>query len=183
VALLGTLAVWNRARLARAGLAMLAVLAFLVPWRLFIAAHHLPTPEYSLGNAASPGYPSDHADRVGPAASGLVDRMASGRFGFLVVLILAGLALALLSRRYRELAFAGAWLVLSFLGLLLVYWISNVPVHLTLVWSGDRTVTSIVLGGAALAPLLAAPAWQELEDVSAAASERRRTRASAHPTP
>jgi hypothetical protein len=183
VALLGTLAVWNRARLARAGLAMLAVLAFLVPWRLFIAAHHLPNPEYSLGNAASPGYLSDHADRVGPAAGGLADRIASGRFGFLLALILLGLATALLSRRYRELAFAGAWLALSFLGLVLVYWISNVPVDLTLVWSGDRTVTAIVLGGAALAPLLAAPAWQELEDVSAAASEKRRTRASAHPTP
>ncbi|MDX6510314.1 MAG: hypothetical protein QOG81_2066 [Gaiellaceae bacterium] len=179
VALLGTLAVWDRTRLARAGLAMLAVLAVLVPWRVFIAAHHLPNPEYSLGNAASPGYLSDHADRVGPAASGLADRIASGRFGFLLALILLGLATALVSRRYRELAFAGAWLALSFLGLVLVYWISNVPVHLTLVWSGDRTVTSIVLGGAALAPLLAAPAWAEL---SAAASEKRRTRASARPT-
>ena len=178
VALLGTLAVWNRARLARAGLAMLAVLAVLVPWRVFIAAHHLPNTEYSLGNAANPGYLSDHADRVGPAAGGLADRIASGRFGFLLVLILLGLATALLSRRYRELAFAGAWLALSFLGLVLVYWISSVPVHLTLVWSGDRTVTAIVLGGAALAPLLAASAWTEL---SAAASEKRRTRASARP--
>ena len=177
VALLGTLAVWDRARLARAGLAMLAVLAILVPWRVFIAAHHLPNPEYSLGNAANPGYLSDHAGRVGPAASGLADRIASGRFGFLLVLILLGLAAALLSRRYREVAFAGAWLALSFLGLVLIYWISNVPVQLTLVWSGDRTVTSIVVGGAAVAPLLAAPAWAEL---SAAASEMRRTRASAH---
>jgi hypothetical protein len=163
-ALLGTLAVWDRARLARAGLAMAAVLAVLVPWRVFIAVHHLPNPEYSLGNAANPGYLSDHADRVGPAASGLADRIASGRFGFLLVLILLGLAAAVLSRRYREVAFAGAWLALSFLGLVLIYWISNVPVHLTLVWSGDRTVTAIVLGGAALAPLLAAPAWGELEE-------------------
>lgn len=179
VALLGTLAVWDRARLVRAGLAMASVLAVLVPWRIFIAAHHLPNPEYSLGNAANPGYLSDHADRVGPAASGLADRIASGRFGFLLVLILLGLATALASRRYRELAFAGAWLALSFLGLVLVYWISNVPVDLTLVWSGDRTVTAIVLGGAALAPLLAAPAWTEL---SAAASETRRRRASAPPS-
>lgn len=179
VALLGTLAVWDRARLARAGLALAAVLAALVPWRIFIAAHHLPNPEYSLGNAANPRYLSDHAGRVGPAASGLADRIASGRFGFLVILIALGLATALASRRYRELAFAGAWLALSFLGLVLVYWISSVPVDLTLVWSGDRTVTSIVLGGAALAPLLAAPAWNEF---SGAASEMRRTRASAPPS-
>ena len=176
VALLGTLAVWDRTRLARAGLGMAAMVALLVPWRIFIAAHHLPNPEYSLGNAANPGYLSDHADRVGPAAGGLADRIASGRFGFLLVLIVLGLAAALASRRYRELAFAGAWLALSFLGLVLVYLISNVPVDLTLVWSGDRTVTSIVLGGAALAPLLAAPAWREL---SAEASEMRRRRASA----
>jgi 4-amino-4-deoxy-L-arabinose transferase-like glycosyltransferase len=176
VALLGTLAVWDRVRLARAGLAMAAVLAVLVPWRIFIASEHLPNPEYSLGNAANPGYLSDHADRVGPAASGLADRIASGRFGFLLVLILLGVATGLVSRRYREVAFAGVWLALSFLGLVLVYWISNVPVDLTLVWSGDRTVTSIVLGGAALAPLLAAPAWTEL---SAEASETRRKRASA----
>jgi hypothetical protein len=176
VALLGTLAVWDRGRLARAALPMAAVLAVLVPWRIFIAAHDLPNPEYSFGNAADPGYLADHADRVGPAASGLLDRIASGRFGLLLVLILLGLATALASRRYRELAFAGAWLMLSFLGLVLVYWISNVPVDLTLLWSGDRTITAIVLGGAALAPLVAAPAWTEL---SAAASEMRRTRASA----
>ena len=157
-------------------MAMTAVLAVLVPWRIFIAAHDLPNPEYSFGNAADPGYLADHADRVGPAASGLLDRIASGRFGLLLVLILLGLATALASRRYRELAFAGAWLMLSFLGLVLVYWISNVPVDLTLLWSGDRTITAIVLGGAALAPLVAAPAWTEL---SAAASEMRRTRASA----
>ena len=179
VALLGTLAVWDRARLARAGLAMAAVVAVLVPWRIFIAAEHLPNPEYSLGNAADAGYLSDQADRVGPAASGLADRIASGRFGFLVVLILLGLFTALASRRYREVAFAGAWLALSFLGLVLVYWISNVPVELTLVWSGDRTVTAIVLGGAALAPLLAASAW---DDLSEAASETRRKPASAPPS-
>jgi hypothetical protein len=180
VALLGTLAVWGRARLARAGLAMASVLAVIVPWRVFIAAHNLPNPEYSLGNAADPGYLSDHADRVAPAASGLADRIASGRFGFLLALILLGLATALLSRRYPQVAFAGTWLALSFLGLVLVYWISNVPVDLTLVWSGDRTVTAIVLGGAALTPLLAAPAWRELEE---GLTRRRLSRRAALPAP
>lgn len=179
IALLGTLAVWDRSRLARAAVATLAALAAFVPWRIFVAAHHLPSAEYSFGHATDPGYLSDHAGRVGPAAGGLADRIASGRFGFLLALILLGLATALLSRRYRQVAFAGAWLALSFFGLVLVYWISALPIHLALIWSGDRTVTSIVLGGAALAPLLAAPAWTEL---SAAASEKRRTRASARPT-
>ncbi|MDQ5821322.1 MAG: hypothetical protein M3540_07780 [Actinomycetota bacterium] len=179
LALLGTLAATDRARLGRAVLALLAVAAILAPWRLYVAAHQLPLAEYRLGDAVSPGYLSGHADRVGPAASGLLERLADERFGFLLAIILLGLAAALLSRRYWLAAFAGAWLALSFLGLLLIYWISDLPVDLALVWSGDRTVTSIVLGGAALAPLLAAPAWREL---SAAASEKRRTRASARPS-
>jgi hypothetical protein len=179
LALLGTLAATDRARLGRAALAFLAVAAILAPWRLYVAAHDLPISEYRFGDALSPGYLSDHADRVGPAAGGLLDRIASGRFGLLLAVVLLGLAAAVLSRRHRLAAFAGAWLALSYLGLVLIYWISNLPVDLALTWSGDRTVTSIVLGGASLAPLLAAGAWEELSE---AASERRRTRASARPS-
>jgi len=41
----------------------------------------------------------------------------------------------------------------------LVFWISVVPVELTLRWAAYRTVASLVIGAAALAPLLAAEAW------------------------
>jgi hypothetical protein len=41
----------------------------------------------------------------------------------------------------------------------LVYWISTIPVDLALVWSGDRTIVTVVVGAAVLAPLLAGAAW------------------------
>jgi hypothetical protein len=47
------------------------------------------------------------------------------------------------------------WAALSFAGLVLVYWISSIPIELALVWSGDRTIVTLVVGAAALAALLA----------------------------
>jgi hypothetical protein len=40
-------------------------------------------------------------------------------------------------------------------GLVLVYWISVIPIELALVWSGDRTIVTLVVGSAALAALVA----------------------------
>jgi hypothetical protein len=179
LALLGTLAATERRRLPRAALAFAGVAAILAPWRLYVAAHDLPIAEYRFTDALSPSFLADHSDRVWPAVSGLTHRAATGGFGLLLAVIVLGVAAAILSRRDRLAAFAGAWLALSFAGLVLIYWISNLPVDLALVWSGGRTVTTLVLTGAALTPLLAARAW---EDLSAAASDMRRTRASAPPT-
>jgi hypothetical protein len=179
LALLGTLAATERKRLPRAALAFAGVAAILAPWRLYVAAHDLPIAEYRFTDALSPSFLADHADRVWPAVSGLTHRAATSGFGLLLAVIVLGVAAAVLSRRDRLAAFAVAWLALSFAGLVLIYWISNLPVDLALVWSGGRTVTTLVLAGAALTPLLAARAW---DDLSAAASDMRRTRASAPPT-
>jgi hypothetical protein len=54
------------------------------------------------------------------------------------------------------------WALLSFAGIVLVFWISVVPVELTLRWAAYRTVGALVIGAAALAPLLAADAWRGL---------------------
>jgi hypothetical protein len=179
LALLGTLAATDRRRIPRAALALAAVAAILAPWRLYVAAHDLPIAEYRFTDALDPSFLADHADRVRPAVSGLTHRIASGGFGFLLAVVAVGVAAGFLSRRNRLAAFTVSWLALSYAGLVLIYWISNLPVDLALVWSGGRTVTSLVVGGAALTPLLAAAAWDEL---SAAVSEMRRTRASARPS-
>ena len=55
------------------------------------------------------------------------------------------------------------WALFSFAGIVLVFWISVVPVELTLRWAAYRTVASLVIGAAALAPLLAAEAWSVRE--------------------
>jgi hypothetical protein len=135
-----------------------AVVAIVLPWRLFVALRDLPLVEYRFRDALSPGYLSDHADRVGPAFRGLGDELLSGEWGLLVPLFLVAVVTAVLARRYALAGFAVLWAALSFAGLVVVYWISTIPVELALVWSGDRTIITLVVGAAALVPLLASRA-------------------------
>jgi hypothetical protein len=138
----------------------LAVLVILLPWRIFTAIHGLKNPEYSLGDALSPGYLADHSSRAGPAFRGVWHQVWSSGWGWLVPLALIAFAGGLLARRWRLAGFAAAWALLSYAGIVLVFWISVVPVELTLRWAAYRTVASLVIGAAALAPLLAAEAWE-----------------------
>ena len=140
-----------------------AVVLILLPWRLFVAAHGLKNPEYSFGDALSPGYLSDHSDRVRPAFWGVWHQVWSTGWGLLVPFALVAFAAALLALRWRLVAFAAAWVMLSFAGIVLVFWISVVPIELTLKWAAYRTVASLVIGAAALAPLLAGEAWNAVQ--------------------
>ncbi len=156
LALLGSLALSDRSRLPRAALAVGAAFALLAPWRLFLASHDLRNPEYSFSSLLHPGYLADRSERVRPAASALWHQLWSAGWGLLAPLVVLAFAAALVSGRGRLAAFVGAWLALSFAGLVLVYWISIVPIQLTLAWTAERTVTSLLVGGGALVPLLAA---------------------------
>lgn len=158
---------WSRRR--ELAVAAAAVIAIVLPWRLFVALRDLPLVEYSFRDAVSPAYLSDHSDRVGPAVRGLGGELLSGDWGLLVPLFLVAVVAAVLARRYALAGFAALWTVLAFCGLVLVYWISTIPVDLALVWSGDRTIVTVVVGAAALAPLLAGAAWSSREG----AGERR----------
>ena len=142
-------------------LTALAVALILLPWRIFVAVHGLRNPEYSFGDALSPAYLSGHSDRVAPAFWGVWHQVWSSGWGLLVPFALVAFAAALLAMRWRLAAFAAAWALLSFAGIVLVFWISVVPIELTLKWAAYRTVASLVIGAAALAPLLAGEAWNE----------------------
>ena len=148
---------WERRR--ELGLAAAAVVAIVLPWRLFVSLRDLPLVEYRFRDALSTGYLSDHSDRVGPAVRGLGSELLSGDWGLLVPLFLVAVVAAVLARRYALAGFAVLWTLLAFGGLVLVYWISTIPIDLALVWSGDRTIVTVVVGAAALAPLLAGAAW------------------------
>jgi hypothetical protein len=137
-----------------------AVALILLPWRIFVAVHHLKNPEYSFGDAVNPAYLSEHSDRVSPAIAGVWHQVWSSGWALLVPLALIAFAGALLARRWRLAGFAAAWALLSFGGIVLVFWISVVPIELTLKWAAYRTVASLVIGAAALAPLLAGEAWR-----------------------
>ena len=143
--------------------------------------HGLKNPEYSFGDAINPSYLADHSDRVRPRVLG---RLAPGlveRLGLLVPFALVAFAAALLARRWRLAGFAAAWALLSFAGIVLVFWISVVPVELTLKWAAYRTVASLVIGAAALAPLLAGEAWNSDCSREGAARPRRRSSRSSSP--
>jgi hypothetical protein len=128
------------------------------PWRVWVAAHHLRVTDYSLGNAFDPGYLRDHWQRVGPAARELVTQIFFVHsWSFVMILALVGVAAAFVSRALRGGSFAVLWLLLSFSGLVVIYWISVNPVEGNLYNSSNRTVDTLLLGGAALVPVLVAP--------------------------
>jgi hypothetical protein len=158
-AILAALAAGGRARLRGTLLMGAAVALILLPWRIFTAAHHLKNPEYSLGDALSPAYLYDHADRLSAALRSVAGHAFSLDWGLLAPLGLAAIVVAFLTGRRRLALFASLWTLLSFAGIVLVFWISVVPIELTLRWAAYRTVASLVIGLAALAPLLAGEAW------------------------
>ena len=174
-ALLAAAVAWRRDLLWGA----LGVVAIYAPWRIFVAAHHLRNQEYSLGDALDPSYLADRSERVRPAVSGVWHQVWASGWSWLVPFALVSLGAALLAQRWRLSAFAAIWAMLSFGGIVLVFWISVVPIQLTLLWAAYRTVASLVIGAAALAPLLAGEAWRTTR--IRARSDERSTDASPRP--
>jgi hypothetical protein len=139
----------------RLALAALAAALLVAPWRLWVALHDIPGRDYTLGDALDPAYLRDRAGRVAPSARELAVQLAdTSKWGLLVPLVAAGLAAALATRRFAPAAFALAWLLLGFGGLLVVYWISTPALGEHLFNSSYRTIVSLVVGGAALVPVL-----------------------------
>jgi hypothetical protein len=147
----------RRAQLRPLALAALAVIAVDLPWRIWILVHHVKIAEYSISDVFHPSYLYDHRGRLAPSAQELWHQLwRLESFSFVVPLVLVGFAGALVLRRFRIAAFGAAWLLLSFGGLLAIYWISTNPLESHLTDSADRTVDSLVFGGALLVPLLLA---------------------------
>jgi hypothetical protein len=147
----------RRAQLRPLALAAVVVIAIDLPWRLWIWIHHVKIAEYSISDLVNPSYLYDHRDRVAPSTHELWHQLwRLESFSFVVPLVLCGFAGALVLRRFRVAAFGGAWLLLSFGGLVAIYWISTNPIKSHLTDSADRTIDSLVFGGALLVPLLLA---------------------------
>ena len=145
----------TRAQLRSLACAALAVVVVDLPWRIWIWAHNVKIAEYSIGDLFNPSYLYDHRSRVGPSASELWKQLwRLEAWSYLVPLILLGLAGAVVLRRFRPMLFGAVWLLLSFAGLLAIYWISTNPISSHLFNSSDRTIDSIVIGGALLVPVL-----------------------------
>jgi hypothetical protein len=149
------------------GVALAGTLALWAPWRLYVAVHSLPSTDYKLSAAVHPGYLVDQSDRIWPATRALffqVDLL------YPVLLVLLGLAAALLTRRFALALAMGVWCVLSFAGLVGIFWISIVDVKWQIFTAADRVTTTVLVGAVAAGAVLAGEALREylLRSTSAA---------------
>jgi hypothetical protein len=124
----------------------------LLPWKLYVRVHHLSDINYRLSDSFHP-----HKLGVGPIAFRTLARemLDPTQWGLLMPVFVALLVLAAI-RGGRGLAlFAGITVLLSWLGLSWIYVISHFEYSSYLDSTKTRVVASIVLGAAALIPLLA----------------------------
>jgi hypothetical protein len=157
-ALVAAAATCGRKRLRPIAITVAAVAAIDAPWRIWIATHHVKIAEYSIANVFHPAFLRHRWGRVGPAAHELLHQMFRIQsWSYLVVLALVGIAGALVMRASRRAAFVSVWLLLSFAGMVVIYWISTNPVTSNLYNSSNRTIDAIVVGAAAAVPSLLAP--------------------------
>jgi hypothetical protein len=100
-----------------------------------------------------------HHPGIGPLALEALLRQifATDTWTLLVPLFLAGVALAALARA-RMSIFAAVWISVSLVGLAWIYLVSKQEWSNYFSFSGNRVVDSVVVGAAALAPLLLAEA-------------------------
>jgi hypothetical protein len=140
--------------------ALLADALVLLPWRVFMAVHGLHNKDYSLADSVDLHHVGGRLG-VGPIAfRTLAGQMLDPhQWGLLAPLFAAVVVAAALSGRLRLALFGAAWAGLSWLGLSWIYVISHYEYSVYLDSSKARVVASIVVGAAALMPLLAAEAW------------------------
>ena len=142
------------------------VLAAIVPWWAWSAAHDVPEPIASVraANLLEPAYVAAHADDAARAAIALASESLDPRSWLVVVPL--GIAIALLASRdgatRRAAAFAGVLVGLFYLSLVLAYWAAEAPPGEGIDWwittSAHRVVTTPVVTMGVLIPLVAAAA-------------------------
>jgi hypothetical protein len=175
-AFIGLLLVAHRRWRALTAAAAVDVL-LLLPWKVYVRAHDIHDINYSLLDT----FDFDHISGrmgVGPIAfrtlgGELADPL---QWGLLVPLFVLVAAAALLTGARALPLYALVWPVLSWLGLSWIYVITHFEYSSYLDSTKERVVASIVLGVAALTPLLAAEAWSA---VSGGGSTRGRPRSGA----
>jgi hypothetical protein len=158
-AFLGLLAVAHR-RWRALAVAAAADVLLLLPWRIYVRVHDLHDINYSLGAS----FDLDHiSGRLGAGriafrtlAGEMVDPL---KWGLLLPLFTVALFVALAAGLRALPLFGLVWALVSWLGLSWIYVISHLEYSAYLDSTRQRVIASIVLGGAALTPLLAAEAW------------------------
>jgi hypothetical protein len=134
--------------------------ALIVPWRIYVAVHHIHDINYSFLNSFDYSHVHGRAG-VGPIAfRTLGNQMIDpGQWGLLVPIAAAVVLVALVTGPRTLPLFAVIWTFVSWLGLSWIYVISHYEYSYYLDSTKERVVASIVVGLAALTPLIAAEAW------------------------
>ncbi|HEU5278547.1 MAG TPA: hypothetical protein VFU26_06550 [Gaiellaceae bacterium] len=140
-----------------------ADLLLLLPWRIYVHVHELRDINYSLGDSFDWGHLHGRLG-VGPIAFRTLGRqmLDPGQWGLLVPIFAALVVTAVLVGRRALALFALVWSVLAWVGLSWIYVISRFEYSGYLDSTKERVVASIVIGGAALVPLLATECWSAL---------------------
>jgi hypothetical protein len=125
----------------------------LLPWKVYVRAHHLTDINYQLSDSFHP-----HKLGVGPIAFRTLARemFDPKQWGLLMPIFFVLLLFAALRDRRPLALFAAVTVLLSWLGLSWIYVISHFEYSSYLGSTKSRVVASVVLGAAALIPLLAA---------------------------
>ena len=144
-----------RGRRAHALLSAAAVVCALLPWRVFLAVHHLSTSDFHFSKSFDPSWVGSRIDRAPTAASALVWHSVDPRqYALLLPLGVAALAVSFGSRARALAVFGGVFALLSLIGLVWIFVISWIPLDQYLGQTEGRITAGVVLGCAALAPLL-----------------------------
>lgn len=135
-------------------------LLLLLPWKLYVRIHDLRDINYSLTDSFDLHHISGRMG-VGPTAfRTLGGEMADPlQWGLLLPLFAVVVVAALLTGLRALPLYALVWPLVSWVGLSWIYVITHFEYSSYLDSTKGRVVASIVLGGAALTPLLAAEAW------------------------
>jgi hypothetical protein len=135
----------------------------LLPWRIYVHAHDLRDINYSFGDSFD--YEHLHGRLgVGPIAfRTLAGQMFDpANWGLLMPLFVILLVAAALTGLRALPIFALVWTMVAWLGLSWIYVISHFEYSSYLDSTKERVIASIVVGSAALVPLLAAESWARL---------------------
>lgn len=141
---------------ARLGLALLVAPAAIVPWRLWLAGHDLPTSatDYHPSDLLDPGFLADRTGRLTEALEYLL-RSPFGQLETAAMVCIAATVLAAAASRIPVISAAvGAWVVLSLLGLATIYWIGRLEIGWYLDTSASRVGTTVIVAAATVTPLL-----------------------------
>jgi hypothetical protein len=155
------------------GVAAAVDILLLLPWRIYVHSHHLRDINYSFGDS----FNYDHLRGrlgIGPIAFRALGRqmLDPPQWGLLFPIFFLLVIAALVAGLRALPLFAVFWTVVSWLGLSWIYVISRFEYSVYLDSNKTRVVASIVVGSAALVPLLATESWERL---SARDRDRART--------